>query len=101
MSFLALGSYVLVKHVPVLSSSETKPAPALLPDVDYRMSDFTMESFDNNGIPTQLLSGQEMRHKPAQNLLEIDEMFMQTWGDQKTGPVNFQVDRAQIIEETH
>ncbi len=101
MAALALGSYVLVKQVPGLSSSETKLTPALVPDVDYRLSSFTMEDFDKEGNPTQLLAGQEMRHKPAQDLLEIDGMSMQIRDSQKIGPVSFQADRAQIIDKAH
>lgn len=68
-AFLALGSWWLVRSVPDLLQPQID-AP-IRQDPDYRLTQFTVKSFDASGHMTQELSGRSATHFPATQTLHI------------------------------
>lgn len=71
-AFLALGSWWLVRSVPELLQPQVD-AP-LRQDPDYRLTQFTVKSFDATGHMTREVSGQSATHYPATQALHIEEV---------------------------
>lgn len=71
-AFLALGSWWLVRSVPELLQPQVD-AP-LRQDPDYRLTQFTVKSFDATGRMTREVSGQSATHFPATQALHIEEV---------------------------
>jgi lipopolysaccharide export system protein LptC len=72
MGLLASGSWWLVRSVPALLTPETnKPVRQ---DPDYRLSDFSVKSFDTHGRMTREVTGDKARHYPATEDLYIDQV---------------------------
>lgn len=70
MALLALATYWLVRSTPIFLT----PAPTLAPpkEPDYFMRGFAVKTFDANGRLKSEVAGQEARHFPADDTLEID-----------------------------
>jgi lipopolysaccharide export system protein LptC len=71
MTLLALGTWWLVKNTPVLETQRT-PAPARH-EPDYTMSSFKVQRFAANGVMRVQIEGEQMRHYPDTETLEIDK----------------------------
>jgi lipopolysaccharide export system protein LptC len=71
-ALLALGSWWLVRSVPELLQPQID-AP-LRQDPDYRLTQFTVKSFDATGRMTREVSGQSATHFPATQALHIEEV---------------------------
>lgn len=71
-AFLALGSWWLVRSVPQLLQPPID-AP-VRQDPDYRLTQFTVKSFDATGRMTREVSGQSATHYPATQALHIEEV---------------------------
>lgn len=71
-AFLALGSWWLVRSVPDLLQPQID-AP-IRQDPDYRLTQFTVKSFDAQGRMTREISGQSATHFPATQALHIEEI---------------------------
>lgn len=71
MAWLALGTWWLVKSTP----SPQPPAAAGPPrsDPDYTMRDFVVERFDAQGRLKARIEGDELRHYPDVDRIEIDQ----------------------------
>ncbi len=70
MGGLALGTYWLVRNTPVTAGPEA--AREVTHDVDYFMRKFTVRTFDQAGKLKSELYGEEGRHFPDTDVLEID-----------------------------
>ncbi len=77
MGFLALGSWWLVKNVPPpLKPREDVP---LRSDPDYTMSKFVLERFEPNGRLKVRIEGEQMRHYPDTDRIEIDQLELRAF----------------------
>lgn len=72
MGLLALGSYWLVRSTPVLDQ-ETPERP-LRKDPDYLMERFSIKTFDTDGRLKSEVYGEQARHYPHTDILEIDQV---------------------------
>lgn len=70
MGGLALGTYWLVRNTPTTAGPEA--AREVTHDVDYFMRKFTVRTFDQAGKLKSELHGEEGRHFPDTDILEID-----------------------------
>ena len=70
MALLALGTWWLVKNTPLFETART-PAP-LTHEPDYTMSQFMVQRFGPDGAMRIQIEGEEMRHYPDTDTLEID-----------------------------
>ncbi len=71
MGLLALATYWLVRHTPVVTDVELEAAPQHVPD--YFMRDFSVKVFDAQGKLKNEMSGAQGRHYPDTDTLEIDQ----------------------------
>ena len=72
LALLACGSWWLVRSMPALSSPPTnKPVRQ---DPDYRLSDFSMKSFDTTGQMTREVAGKSAQHFPSTEELHIEQI---------------------------
>jgi lipopolysaccharide export system protein LptC len=72
MVMLALATWWLVKNSPRPLGDEAPAAQRSEPD--YMMNGFTMERFDGQGRLKLRMHGARMRHYPATDRIEIDEV---------------------------
>ena len=70
MGILALGTYWLVRSTPLLMSSEQ--ALPVGHDPDYQMRKFSVKTFDAAGQLKSEVRGNDARHYPDNDTLEID-----------------------------
>ena len=72
MALLALSSWWLVRSAPeLLAPPSDKP---LRQDPDYRLENFSVKSFDENGRMTREVSGDKAQHYPATEDLHIQQI---------------------------
>lgn len=77
MGVLALATYWLVRHTPVIMDVELEAAPQHVPD--YFMRDFSVRIFDAQGQLKNEMSGAQGRHYPDTDTLEIDQPRIRTF----------------------
>jgi lipopolysaccharide export system protein LptC len=71
MALLALGTYWLVRNAPSMITPEAaRPAQH---DPDYFMQDFSVKTFDAAGKLKSEIQGDQARHYPDTDTLEIDK----------------------------
>ena len=70
MSLLALGTWWLVKSTPLREGQSALAAPRHEPD--YTMNNFMVQRFAPDGAMRVQIEGDEMRHYPDTDTLEID-----------------------------
>ena len=70
MALLALGTWWLVKNTPLFENA--RAAAPLTHDPDYTMSQFMVQRFGPDGAMRVQIEGDEMRHYPDTDTLEID-----------------------------
>jgi lipopolysaccharide export system protein LptC len=78
MAVLALGTWWLVKNTPVLDT-ERQTAP-LRHEPDYTMRQFTVQRFAAAGALRVQIEGDELRHYPDTDTLEIDNPRIRATG---------------------
>jgi len=71
MGFLALGTYWLARNNPGFSAPET--AKEVRHEMDYFMKKFSVRTFDETGRLKSEILGDEGRHFPDTDILEIDQ----------------------------
>lgn len=72
MGLMALGSYWLVRSTP-----QAEPDPTQQPvrkDPDYLMDRFSIKTFDDDGRLKSEVYGEQARHYPHTDVLEIDQV---------------------------
>jgi lipopolysaccharide export system protein LptC len=77
MGFLALGTYWLVRSTPTYS-----PQPGeqqLKHEHDYLMKSFSLKSFENDGRLKNELLGEEAKHFPDTDTLEIEQIRIKNY----------------------
>ena len=79
MAALALGSWWLVKNTPLFEDG--RRAAPLRHEPDYTMSKFQIQRFGAAGALRVQIEGDEMRHYPDTNTLEIDNPRIRAVGD--------------------
>ncbi len=77
MLLLALGTWYLVKVTPSAPSVTTPMAQRQEPD--YTMSKFAVERFDASGRLKLRIEGEHMRHYPATDRIEIDDVHIRAF----------------------
>ena len=77
MALLALGSWWLVKNVPPPLKPRVE-AP-LRSDPDYTMSKFVLERFEPHGRLKVRIEGEQMRHYPDTDRIEIDQLELRAF----------------------
>ena len=71
MGLLALGTYWLARNNPGFSAPET--AKEVRHEIDYFMKNFSVKTFDEAGRLKSEIFGDEGRHFPDTDILEIDQ----------------------------
>ena len=71
MGLLALGTYWLARNNPGFSAPET--AKEVRHEIDYFMKKFSVQTFDEAGRLKSEIFGDEGRHFPDTDILEIDQ----------------------------
>jgi lipopolysaccharide export system protein LptC len=71
MGLLALGTYWLARNNPGFSAPET--AKEVRHEIDYFMKKFSVRTFDETGRLKSEIFGDEGRHFPDTDILEIDQ----------------------------
>lgn len=72
MALLALGSWGLVKNIPLAPKPRDAAPPRSEPD--YTMHGFTIERFEPNGRLKLRMSGAVMRHFPDTDRIEVEQL---------------------------
>lgn len=72
MALLASGSWWLVRSVPDLLTPQSGKTVRLEPD--YRLTHFSVKSFDASGRLTREVSGNNAQHYPASEALHIQQI---------------------------
>ena len=80
MAGLAMASYWLVRNAPQIAGPELDAAPRHVPD--YYMNDFSVRVFDAEGKLKSELIGQQGRHYPDTDTVEIDQVFVRTFNNE-------------------
>ncbi len=80
MGVLALGTYWLVRSTPVFTPPETEKAATH--DPDYFMKTFSVKTFDATGRLKSEVLGNEARHFPDTDTVEIDKVRIRSYNDQ-------------------
>jgi lipopolysaccharide export system protein LptC len=78
MAVLALGTWWLVKNTPVLDNERRVAPPRHEPD--YTMRQFTVQRFAAGGALRVQIEGDELRHYPDNDTLEIDNPRIRATG---------------------
>jgi len=78
MAVLALGTWWLVKNTPVLDNERQVAPPRHEPD--YTMRQFTVQRFAAAGTLKVQIEGEELRHYPDTDTLEIDNPRIRATG---------------------
>ena len=81
MGLLALGTWWLVKNTPQVATARVAAAPRHEPD--YTMHRFSVQRFAPDGKLRAQIEGDEVRHYPDTDTLEIDAVHMRAIS---TGP---------------
>jgi lipopolysaccharide export system protein LptC len=82
MGVLALGTYWLLRTTPLPGTPDTaKPETH---DADYFMQKFSIKTFDATGHLKTELQGQELRHFPDTDTLEIDKVYLRSYDEAGT-----------------
>lgn len=71
MGLLALGTYWLVRNNPGFSAPQS--AKEVRHEIDYFMKKFSVRTFDETGLLKSEIFGDEGRHFPDTDILEIDQ----------------------------
>ncbi|QKO23372.1 LPS export ABC transporter periplasmic protein LptC [Rhodoferax sp. BAB1] len=77
MGLLALGTYWLVRSTPLLEPGVTEQP--LREDPDYQMERFSIKTFDGNGRLKSEVYGEQARHYPHTDVLEIDRVRIRSF----------------------
>ena len=77
MGLLAMGSYWLLRATPAPLAPDVEKPPTH--DADYFMRRFKVQSFEVDGKLRSELAGQEIRHYPDNDTLEIDQVRLHSY----------------------
>ncbi len=76
MSLLAMGTWWLVQNSPVFDTPRQAAAPGHTPD--YTMENLSLRQFAPRGTLKTYIQGQNLRHYPDTDTLEIDHIRVRT-----------------------
>lgn len=80
MGLLALGSYWVLRSAP--GQPEPEPARLASHDPDYTMRGFSVRSHGIDGALRSELAGNEARHYPDNDMIEVDRAKLRAYGVQ-------------------
>jgi lipopolysaccharide export system protein LptC len=80
MGLLTLGTYGLLRTTPQPGTPERNPT--VTHNADYFMRKFSLKTFDAMGRLKTELQGQEIRHFPDTDTLEIDQVYLRSYDDE-------------------
>ncbi len=80
MGLLALGTYWLLRSTPMPGLPQ--PDKPVVHDTDYFMRKFSLKTFGPDGRLRTELQGQEIRHFPDTDTLEIDQVYLRSYDDE-------------------
>lgn len=80
MGVLALGSYWVLRSTPAPQPPAPERAPAHEPD--YRMREFSIRTHGADGSLRSELAGNEARHYPDDDRIEVDQARLRAYGIQ-------------------
>lgn len=80
MGLLTLGTYGLLRTTPQPGAPERNPT--VTHNADYFMRKFSLKTFDAVGRLKTELQGQEIRHFPDTDTLEIDQVYLRSYDDE-------------------
>lgn len=80
MAVLAMGSWWLVRSTPNLMPASVEAAARHEPD--YFMRNFSIKTFDAQGRLKSEISGDQARHFPDTDTVEIDQVRMRSFSEQ-------------------
>jgi lipopolysaccharide export system protein LptC len=72
MAMLALGTWWLVRNAPKPLAGTS--AQVVSADPDYAMQQFSVRQFDAQGRMQSIITGEEARHFPLTDILEVDQV---------------------------
>ena len=93
MGFLAMGSWWLVKNTPMPTSDNPDKVPRHVPD--YTMHQFKAQTFTSSGALRAQMEGEELRHYPDTDVVEIDQARLRSVG--KGGAVTLGSARQALV----
>lgn len=79
MGLLALGTYWLVRSTPLLETEVEQKAQRQ--DPDYTMERFSIKTFDASGRLKSEVYGEQARHYPHTDILEIDQVRIRSFNE--------------------
>lgn len=79
MGLLALGTYWLVRSTPLLETGSAQQP--LRKDPDYLMERFSIKTFDSTGRLKSEVYGEQARHYPHTDILEIDQVRIRSFNN--------------------
>jgi lipopolysaccharide export system protein LptC len=107
MGILAMTTYWLMRSAPPPTSAE--PAAAPKHEADYFLRQFNVKTFDSTGRLKSEVMGQEARHFPDTNTLEIQQVSIRAYNEQgrlttaqaKQAITNGDASEVQLIGQAH
>ena len=98
MALFALGSWWLVRSLPSIFS-ET-PVKSVRYEPDYYLEQFSVKSFDKQGLLTREVSGHRAKHFPDSDTLEISNVTLRGQNPSGQRADVFTADRMQLNSKT-
>ncbi|MBK1616365.1 LPS export ABC transporter periplasmic protein LptC [Rubrivivax gelatinosus] len=107
MALLALATWWLVKNTP--SAPRTPDQAVVRQDPDYTMTGFAVERFEATGRLKVRIEGEQMRHYPATDQIEIDRVHIRaiapdgrvTLADARRALANGDASEIQLLGAAH
>lgn len=107
MGLLAVGSYWLVRSTPALE--QEMPEQSQRRDPDYQMERFSIKTFDATGRLKSEVYGNQARHYPHTDILEIDHVRIRSFNERgyvtvataKRALSNGDASEVQLIGDAH
>ena len=94
MALFALGSWWLVRSLPSIFSEA--PVKSVRYEPDYYLEQFSVKSFDKQGLLTREVSGHRAKHFPDSDTLEISNVTLRGQNPSGQRADVFTADRMQL-----
>jgi len=98
MALFALGSWWLVRSLPSIFSEA--PVKSVRYEPDYYLEQFSVKSFDKQGLLTREVSGHRAKHFPHSDTLEISNVTLRGQNPSGQRADVFTADRMQLNSKT-
>jgi lipopolysaccharide export system protein LptC len=98
MALFALGSWWLVRSLPSIFGEA--PVKSVRYEPDYYLEQFSVKSFDKQGLLTREVSGHRAKHFPDSDTLEISNVTLRGQNPSGQRADVFTADRMQLNSKT-